>query len=249
MTEFLTILKLEILKIVRQPITVFFALVFPPSWLVLQGNMYGNTPSNLFDGVGTIDFMFGALVFLVILVNGLSNLPLLLSKNIENKIYKRYAVSPMKKSAYLLAIFTANIILVLVSSALMVVTARLMYSNFVISPDWFWFIVFTILSASGVCALGVIIASIVPNFSSVLSVAFLIYFAGLFFSGASVPLPVLPSFLQKQADYNIFAFMVKNLQEIWIPTYQINVFYLIASISFSVLMILLSIKLFKWEKM
>lgn len=48
----LTLVNLKLY--VREPIATFFTLVFPPLLVVLFGAMYGNEPTPMFGGYGTM---------------------------------------------------------------------------------------------------------------------------------------------------------------------------------------------------
>lgn len=121
--------QLEVKKYFRQPMTVGFGVIFPLIWIIINGSLYGNTSSLMLDGFGTIDFMFPAYVFMIILVTGLSSLPLVLAKNYESKTIMRYSFTPLKKYQYLLSIYLGGFITVFIATTTMflLVTLYLIY--------------------------------------------------------------------------------------------------------------------------
>ena len=46
---------INILLYIREPVATFFTLAFPPLMVVLFGAMYGNEPSAMFGGYGSMD--------------------------------------------------------------------------------------------------------------------------------------------------------------------------------------------------
>lgn len=54
---------------------VFFALAFPVLMLCMFGGIYGNEPSEQFDGRGTVDMSVPAYLVLVVAVTGLMSFP------------------------------------------------------------------------------------------------------------------------------------------------------------------------------
>ena len=53
----LAILKTKCILMTREYIALFFSIIFCPMLLVIFGMVYGNDPSPIFNGQGTIDVM------------------------------------------------------------------------------------------------------------------------------------------------------------------------------------------------
>jgi ABC-2 type transport system permease protein len=240
--------KYECIKILRQPITVFFAIIFPIGWMIFNGTMYTNEPSKLFHDIGTLDYIFSSLVFIVVLVNGLSNIPLLIARNIEAKIYMRFAASPLRKSEYIGSLFLSNLLLVYSSTVILFFTGYFMYGiNLPENPLAFVF--YLGIVACSVEAIGILIATHIKGFNNVLSLSFLLYFSMLFLSGASVPLEVLPDIFTDLAAYNVFAHYIDVKKSFWISAIDINLMTVMWTTIIAVLFIVLSVKTFKWGEM
>lgn len=241
--------KLEIKKYFRQPMTIGFGVVFPIAWIIINGELYGNESSKLLGGVGTVSFMFPAYIFMIMLVTGLSSLPLILSKNYENKAILRYSFTPVKRYQYLLALFLGGFMLVMISTITMLITGRLLYNLEIPNVERMLLFVPTIfLLFVGVASLGIIIASLMKSFQSALSISLFAYFILLFLSGATIPLPVLPEKFQEFVmTYVPYSRMVLLLRNIWLGTKD----NLLLNILISGIVIMLSFylanKLFKWK--
>ncbi|NLT36502.1 MAG: ABC transporter permease [Gaiellales bacterium] len=57
---------MDILLYVREPVATFFTLAFPPLLVVLFGTIYGNDPSPLFAGRGSMDVSMPAYTALIL---------------------------------------------------------------------------------------------------------------------------------------------------------------------------------------
>ncbi len=244
------IARIELIKYFRQPMVIVFAVVFPGFWIIMNGLMYGNDPSSLFNGIGTIDYMLPAYSFLIILVTGLSSLPQTMAKNIETGVIRRYAYTPIKKHEFLLGIILGNIIASLLSLLVLFSIALIKYDVSVPTriSSILLFVITSVFISVGICSFGLIIANVVKGFQSALSVSLLIYFALLFLSGCSVPLEILPKGFQEVTAYIPFTHMVRLLQNIWLERNGKMGLYCGSTIICSLLFIVLSIKSFKWVK-
>lgn len=241
--------KLEIKKYFRQPMTIGFGIIFPLTWIIINGEIYGNEPSKVFGDVGTVNFMFPAYVFMIMLVTGLSSLPLVISKNYENKAIVRYSFTPVKRYQYLLALFLGGFMIVVISGLTMLIAGKLLYDLQL--PDLARMAVFiptVFILFVGVASLGIIIASLLKSFQSTLSTSLFVYFILLFLSGAAVPLPVLPEAFQKFTMRFIpYSRMVQLLQGIWLGNYADMGSNVMISAVLVIVSFALANKLFKWK--
>lgn len=248
MSNVLAFTKIELIKYTRQPLVIAFGVLFPVFWVIMNGTIFKNYPSEILGGYGTVDFMLPAFIFMIILVTGLSSLPLVLAKNYETKVIKRYSFTPVKKYQYLMALYLGNFVAVVIPTIIMFVVAYLIYDIRI--PSIFnillLFIVMFFISIV-ISSFGIFIASIVKGFQSTLSVSLLIYFILLFISGCTVPMPVLPDVIRNISSYIPFSKMVLLLQNIWLEnTVDIVSNIIITVVSLITLFTLASIS-FKWS--
>ena len=76
MRGFRQLFWIDLKLFVREPVTAFFTLAFPPLMVVLFGAIYGNQPDALFDGRGAMDVSMPAYTGLVLASVGLLAVPL-----------------------------------------------------------------------------------------------------------------------------------------------------------------------------
>ena len=86
----------------RNFITIFFTLIFPPLFLILFGEIYGNNPTPMFDGLGTVDASLPAYICMIFCVTGIMSLPLSLTSYREKKILKRFKATRQPRLRLLL---------------------------------------------------------------------------------------------------------------------------------------------------
>lgn len=87
--------------LLREFITIFFAIVFPVAMLLLMGSIWGNEPNDVHNGVRSLDAFFSGYINMIIAVTGLMSLPLTVSQYREQKnteATKGVSASPEKYS-------------------------------------------------------------------------------------------------------------------------------------------------------
>ena len=100
---FLEAVRFEQARILRFFPTVFFSLAFPVMMLLIFGSVYGNEPSDLFGGLGTIDASVPSYMMLVVAVTGLMSFPLTLAEYRDRGVLRRLRVTPASPLTLLMA--------------------------------------------------------------------------------------------------------------------------------------------------
>ena len=67
MKSFLKFVSVSLKLYLREPITVFFTLGFPIMLVLIFGGMYGNQPSPMFGGYGSMDVSMPGYTALILL--------------------------------------------------------------------------------------------------------------------------------------------------------------------------------------
>lgn len=76
----------EIKLFLREPMGAFFTLVFPLMMLFLFGMIYGNEPSSMFNGYGTVDVSIPAYTAMIIGTTGIVGLTITMATYREKGI-------------------------------------------------------------------------------------------------------------------------------------------------------------------
>lgn len=247
MKAFSTFLKTE-LKLSFRGIDMFiFAICLPVVILVLIGIINGNNPA--FEGADYtfLDQSFGAISTIAICAGGLMGLPLVLSGYREQKILKRLKVTPASPVMLLAVQLIIYMIYSVISLALIFIVAKVFW-NFSIKGNILQFLGTYFLVMLSMFSIGLMVGGIAKNSKSAGSIASILYFPMLIFSGATLPYEVMPGIMQKIVDVLPLTQGIKILKAstLGLPIDNI-IFPIILMILIFVVCIVISVKFFKWE--
>lgn len=247
MKAFRTFLKTE-LKLSFRGIDMFiFAICMPVVILVLIGIINGNNPA--FDGADYtfLEQSFGAISTIAICAGGLMGLPLVLSGYREQKILKRLKVTPVSPVMLLAVQLIIYMIYSVISLALIFIVAKLFW-NFSIKGNILQFLGTYFLVMLSMFSIGLMVGGVAKNNKSAGSIASILYFPMLIFSGATLPYEVMPGIMQKIVDVLPLTQGIKILKAstLGLPIDNL-IFPIILMISIFVVCIVISVKFFKWE--
>ncbi|MCX4808568.1 ABC transporter permease [Streptomyces sp. NBC_01214] len=197
---------------------VFFALAFPVLMLCMFGGIYGNEPSEQFDGRGTVDMSVPAYLVLVVAVTGLMSFPLGLAEYRDRKVLKRFRATPVDASAFLIAQGLVNLALSLLGALLLVAAGYLFFDlHLPASPTAAAATAGAlILSALAMYALGGVVAAVARSERAAVAIANLVYFPMIFLSGATIPLQIFPDAMKTIAAALPATYAVELLQHAWL---------------------------------
>lgn len=231
----------------RNFITVFFTLIFPPLFLILFGEIYGNDPTPLFDGIGTVDASVPAYICMVVCVTGIMSLPLSLTSYREKKILKRFKATPTTPVQIIVAQILVNLLMTIIGAALLVLIAEWRYDiNF--DGNVFGVGIAFLLSVLCVFSIGFVIASVINNSKAATALANVVYFPMLFLSGATMPLETMPDSIKDIAEFIPLTHAVKLMKAAWtgksLLDYSTSIIVLSA---ITVVCIIVSVVFFRWD--
>lgn len=247
MKTYKTMLKNEIKLSLRGMDMFIFAICMPVIVIVLLGIIYRNKPA--FDGANYtfLEQSFAAVSTIAICAGGLMGLPLVVSDYRNKKILKRYKVTPISPVMILLVQLTIYTLYSLVSLALIYIVATLFFDFKIVGSFWKFFLSFALVMLS-MFSIGMMVGGVAPNTKIASTVASILYFPMLIFSGATLPYEVMPTALQKIADILPLTQGIKLLKSTSLALPVENVmFSIILMVVISVTCIGIAIKFFKWE--
>lgn len=231
----------------RNFITVFFTLIFPPLFLVLFGEIYGNDPTPMFDGLGTVDASVPAYICMVVCVTGIMSLPLSLTSYREKKILKRFKATPTTPIQVIVAQILVNLLMTIIGSILLVLIAEWRY-DISFDGNILYIGIAFLLSVLCVFSIGFVIASIINNSKAATALANVVYFPMLFLSGATMPLETMPDSIKDIAEFIPLTHAVKLMKATWAgkPLLDYNTEMIILGV-ISIVCIIISIAFFRWD--
>jgi len=231
----------------RNFIYVFFAFVFPPMMLLLFGGMYGNEPSQFYNGHGSVDVLTPAYIGMIMAVSGLMGLPLQLSEYRQHKVLKRFKATPVSTGAIMTPHFLVNGLLCILGTILLVIVGKIVFNLHFLGnlPS---FLIAFLISVICIFSIGFLIAAVAPNSRAANAIAYLVYFPMLFLSGATVPLQIMPQAIVTISKFLPLTYCVEILQGTWLGNPLSDfVRAIVILLVISVVCIGASIKAFRWE--
>lgn len=247
MKSFRILLKNELKLSIRDMNMVIFAVIMPLVVLVILEFIYGTKPAADGAAYTFMEQSFGAVCTIAICAGGLMGLPIVVSDYRERKILKRFKVTPVSPIMLLAVEFAIYVIYCIVSILILIPTAMLFW-KVRMQGSWLAFLGSWLLTMISTLSIGMAVGGIAKNSKTAGMIASLLYFPMLIFSGATLPLEVMPDIMQKAVS--IFpmtqgiqliksAFLGLPVDNLWLP---ISVMGAVTAICTGI-----SVKFFKWE--
>ena len=189
----------ELALLLREPVAVFFSLVFPVIMYVFIGIPYAST--EVAPGVRFIDVMFPSLILTVIANLLLMGMPIYLAELRSRGIDRRYATLPLRGGHFVIALLLSTLVLIAgaVAVVLLVVAARDGVRSELWSPRLLLVMAGSIVWLS---ALGFLIGALRVSSRTTQALSAAVFFLMFFGSGAAMPLDQLPEILKRILEWN-----------------------------------------------
>jgi len=200
----------------REPLSVFFGLVFPALLLFVIGAVFpGSTdPVADFGGRSLVEVYAPVSIVLGLATVSFTLLPATLGGDREKGILRRLSTTPAHPrtlvGAHLIVQFGVVTIATMAAVALGMVVFGLPFPG---SPVWF--VVSYALAATCLLGLGLLIGALVPTTSAGSAMGMLVYFPLLFFAGVYIPLEVMSEGLRTVSGYSPSGAAVQALSASW----------------------------------
>jgi len=214
MKSFLTLTWVNIKLYFREPIATFFTLAFPPLMVVLFGAMYGNDPSPMFGGYGSMDVSMPGYTAMILSTVAFLGVPITISSYRESGVLRRFKITPLRPIAYIIADIIANLVTTLLGMVGLVIVGWLLYrvqfNGHVLSV-----IIAVVFSGLSMFSLGYLIAGLAPGARAAQVIGMVIFYPMMFLSGSSIPLEVMPEAVRRISDFIPLTYVVSLLRGLW----------------------------------
>lgn len=191
MKTYLTILRTELKLSLRGVDMLIFAICMPVVVFLILGAVFGSRPAFPGASYTFLEQSFGAVTTISICAGGVMGLPLVISDYRSKKILKRLKVTPV--SPVLLLIVQVSVYtLYSLASLLLVYAAAALFFGYRMSGSWPLFLACYALVMFSTFSIGMLVGGIAPDSKTAGVIASLLYFPMLIFSGATLPLEVMP---------------------------------------------------------
>jgi ABC-2 type transport system permease protein len=247
MKSLLKMTWMETKLFLREPVGAFFTLVFPLMMLFLFGSIYGNTPSNYFNGQGTVDISVPAYTAMIIATTSLLGLTITITAYRENGVLRRLRTTPINPFTILVAQVIVLFLMTLIGMFLLIIAGKLVY-NLRFEGNALNVLVAFTLSILSFFALGFILAGIMPTTRSAQVVGMVILYPMLFLSGAGFPRELLPETIKKVANFLPLTYVVTLLRGLWVgDPWSKHLTEVLVLLVILIIGVLISVKTFRWE--
>ena len=241
MKTFKTMYKTEFMLGIRQADVPIFAFIFPVVVAVILGLVYGKSNTEM------IGKTFASASTIGLAAMGLMGLPLTLAGYRDAKILKQLKVTPVKPALILWVQFSVKLTLALISAVLVWLALTLFFGYRIVGNPALYLLSY-LLVAFAIFGIGMIIASVSKDANMAGLLCSIAYFPMLIFSGTTIPLNVLPSFVVKVLQVLPLTQGINLLETVALGgSITDSLVATIAMVAIGVVSVGISIKSFKWE--
>jgi ABC-2 type transport system permease protein len=247
MKSLLKMTWMEAKLFLREPVGAFFTLAFPLMMLFLFGSIYGNEPTPMFGGRGTIDISVPSYTAMIVATTGLMGLTITMATYRENGVLRRLRTTPISPLVILFAQVIVLFLMTTLGMALLIIAGKLVYHMRFEGNALSVLAGFT-LSSLSFFAIGFVLAGLMPNARTAQVVGMVILYPMLFLSGAGFPRELLPEAIKKVSTFLPLTYVVDLLRGLWIgESWGQHITAVIVLAAVLVVGALISVKTFRWE--
>lgn len=239
-----TILMLAAMRIritLRNKAFLFFSLIMPMTFFFLYGSILAK------GDVPKVRYLLGPVIAMSVM-GTFWGLSLQLVTWREQGILRRFRLAPVPSTAMIGSSILANLVLILPTVFLELFLARFLY-HVTTFGNMLGILILALVGIGAFASLGLIVASVTNTVQETQIINQLLWFALIFLSGATLPIPVLPKVAQHIALFLPATYLVNGLQQAMV--YNASVLSLGAQIgslvAWGVLAFSIASLLFRWE--
>jgi ABC-2 type transport system permease protein len=198
----------------REPMAAFFTLAFGPSLLILLGFIFGNDPDPMLGGLGYLDRSVSGYMAMIIGIVGLTAVPISSAIRRESGVLRRFSATPLRPLTYFLTDVLVPFLMTLLGILLLFLVGTVVYRvQFV--GNLFSLFAGISLGASAFFALGYAVVGLVPSARAVVVIGNVVLYPLMIFSGAMVPLEVMPDTVRTISRFLPLTHLVALLRGLW----------------------------------
>jgi ABC-2 type transport system permease protein len=242
--------KLTVLEgklFLREPIALFFGLVFPTVLLLALGYFIPgfDEPATELDGARFIDIYSPIALALGLATLALVTLPPVLSSYRQFGILRRLQTTPIHPARLLTAQLVVNLI-VAVLAAIMAIVAVVAAFDVPVPQRPLWFALSFLLTALCMLSFGMLVGAVARSSASATAIGMALYFPMLFFAGVWIPRSVMSEGLRSVSDVTPLGAAVQALEDSWFgePPDPLSLAVLTV---YTLIVGVLAVRVFRWD--
>jgi len=197
----------------REPAAFFFTLVFPSLLLLVFGSTFGSAQIPI-PGFRAVDAMVPSYTVVIVATAGLMGLPVETASARETGVLRRYRATPLHPALYFTAQVLVYLAMTLVSLGLMLAVGKAVF-DLRFGGVWYSVLGAVALGALAFLSLGYFIGALAPTARIANAVGMVLYFPMIFLTGATLPLDIMPTVIQRIAEFLPATYLVNLLQGLW----------------------------------
>jgi ABC-2 type transport system permease protein len=225
---------------IREPIALFFSFAFPVLMVLLFGS--------IFRQEGYAGFITSGMIAVTVMSTGLFTIGAGVVQDRRLGVFKRLRATPLKTEVLIISYMLTLYATILLSTALLIVTSRLVF-QVKVEGSYFHLFVAVTLGTLAFIAIGSIIASSCKTPRAANAVAQILLYPLMFLSGSFWPLEMMPQFLQKIAEVLPTTYLVETIRSIIVQGLGLgdNLTNLLVLVGWMAVGLAVSAKMFRWE--
>jgi ABC-2 type transport system permease protein len=236
----------EVKLFLREPVSVFFAVLFPTLLVVILGSIPAfRVPSKDLGGLRVVDLYVPISIALSLALLALRALPSYLGTYREKGILRRLAVTPMPPARLLLAQMITHLMMAIVAVALLLPVSRIAF-HVAMPRQIIGYVVAFLLAAAALFAMGLLVAALAPSGRAAQVIGLILYFPIMFFAGLYVPRAAMPPTLRQIGDFTPLGAGVQALQDAAAGVWP-QPLHLAVMAAYVVVFGIAAARLFRWE--
>jgi ABC-2 type transport system permease protein len=231
----------------REPIALFFGLLFPTVLLLALGFFIPgfDEPSADLDGARYIDVYAPIALALGLATLGLTTLPPVLSSYRQFGILRRLRTTPVHPVRLLSAQLVVHLIVAIVA-ATMAIVAVVVAFDVPVPQLPLWFALSFLLTAVCMLSFGILVGAVARSASSGAAIGMALYFPMLFFAGVWIPRSVMSDGLRTISDFTPLGSAVQALEDSWFGE-QPEPLNLAVLAVYTVVVGFVAVRAFRWD--
>ncbi len=234
---------LNIRLVMRTKVALFFTFLFPVIFLFIYAGLFGR------GNPQAVLYLFGPVVTLNIMGSGFWGLGIQSVINRERGSLRRYRLAPIGAGTMVTSNLLANYLLGLPAIGLVVLCA-IVFFHMPLAIDLVTLLALVTVGTFAFAGFGLTIASIANTMQEAQIYNNVCWLTLLFLSGVTVPLPLLPHWIQRLAAFLPATYLVTSFQSIMVQGQPLAEHWaeMVVLMISGVFGLLFAWKLFRWEK-
>ena len=243
---FQRLLTTELKLFMREPMLLFWGLLFPVGLLVVLGVAGSSKPQHSLGGVKLIVAYTPVVMVFTVTILALSALPAALASYRDKGYLRRLSTTPIGAVRLLAAQVIINFAL---AASVVILVALVSHFAFSVAlpRELGGFVLAIVLTMGAMLSLGTLIAAVAPSQRIAAAAGSLLFFPLMFFAGLWVPQAEMGAGLRDVSRYTPLGAAVPAVQNA-IAGHWPGTVHLLVLAAYAVLLCALAARLFRWER-